>query len=98
ARELGLARNVTFLSGGCDFTSAITAMDIFCLPSSRQGLDIIMLEAMALGRTVIASAVGGVCSVSRNPQIGLVVPPSDSARLAERMLELLDDPVRARAV
>jgi glycosyltransferase involved in cell wall biosynthesis len=47
---------------------------------------------------VIASGVGGVCSVIRNPQIGLVVPPSDSARLAERMLELLDDPVRARAL
>jgi glycosyltransferase involved in cell wall biosynthesis len=98
ARELGLGRNVTFLSGGCDFTSAITAMDIFCLPSSRQGLGIIMLEAMALGRPVIASGVGGICSVIRNPQIGLVVPPSDSARLAERMLELLDDPVRARAL
>jgi glycosyltransferase involved in cell wall biosynthesis len=98
ARELGLARNVTFISSGYDFTSALAAMDIFCLPSLRQGLGIIMLEAMALGRPVIASGVGGVCSVIRNPQIGLVVPPSDSARLAERMLELLGDPVRARAL
>jgi glycosyltransferase involved in cell wall biosynthesis len=98
ARELGLARNVTFISSGCDFTSALSAMDIFCLPSLRQGLGTIMLEAMALGRPVIASGVGGVCSVIRNPQIGLVVPPCDSARLAERMLELLADPVRARAL
>jgi glycosyltransferase involved in cell wall biosynthesis len=98
ARELGLARNVTFISSGCDFASALTAMDIFCLPSLRQGLGTIMLEAMALGRPVIASGVGGVCSVIRNPQIGLVVPPSDSARLAEKILELLGDPVRARAL
>jgi glycosyltransferase involved in cell wall biosynthesis len=98
ARELGLSRNLTFLSSGCDFTAALSAMDIFCLPSLRQGLGTIMLEAMALGRPVIASGVGGVCSVIRNPQIGLVVPPSDSTRLAERMLELLDDPVRARAL
>jgi glycosyltransferase involved in cell wall biosynthesis len=98
ARELGLARNVTFISSGYDFASALAAMDIFCLPSLRQGLGTIMLEAMALGRPVIASGVGGVCSVIRNPQIGLVVPPSDSARLAERMLELLGDPVRARGL
>jgi glycosyltransferase involved in cell wall biosynthesis len=98
ARELGLARNVTFLSSGHDFTSALAAMDIFCLPSLRQGLGTIMLEAMALGRPVIASGVGGVCSIIRSPQIGLVVPPSDSARLAERMIELLNDPVRARAL
>jgi glycosyltransferase involved in cell wall biosynthesis len=98
ARELGLARNVTFIPSGSDFASALSAMDIFCLPSLRQGLGTTMLEAMALGRPVIASGVGGVYSVIRNPQIGLVVPPSDSARLAERMLELLDDPVRARAL
>jgi glycosyltransferase involved in cell wall biosynthesis len=98
ARELGLSRNVTFISSGCDFTPALSAMDIFCLPSLRQGLGTIMLEAMALGRPIIASGVGGVCSVIRNPQIGLIVPPSDSTRLAERMLELLDDPVRARAL
>ncbi|HXY36357.1 MAG TPA: glycosyltransferase family 4 protein [Planctomycetaceae bacterium] len=98
ARELGLASNVTFISSGYDFASALAAMDLFCLPSLRQGLGTIMLEAMALGRPVIASGVGGVPSVIRNAQIGLVVPPSDSARLAERMLELLNDPVRARAI
>jgi glycosyltransferase involved in cell wall biosynthesis len=73
-------------------------MDIFCLPSLRQGLGTIMLEAMALGRPVIASGVGGVYSVIQSPQVGLIVPPSDSARLAESMLQLLDDPVRARAL
>jgi glycosyltransferase involved in cell wall biosynthesis len=98
ARELGLARHVTFISSGYDFASALSAMDIFCLPSLRQGLGTIMLEAMAFGRPVIASGVGGVYSVIRSPQIGLIVPPSDSARLAAAMLQLLDDPVRARAL
>jgi glycosyltransferase involved in cell wall biosynthesis len=97
-RELGLARNLTFDSSRYDFAAALSAMDIFCLPSLRQGLGTIMLEAMALGRPVIASGVGGVYSVVRNAQIGLIVPPSDSSRLAEAMLELLNDPVRARAL
>ena len=73
-------------------------MDIFCLPSLQQGLGTIMLEAMSLGRPVIASAVGGVYSVVRDNETGLVVPPRDSGALARRILELLDAPVHARAI
>jgi glycosyltransferase involved in cell wall biosynthesis len=98
ARELGLNRNLTFASNLYDFSSALAAMDIFCLPSLRQGLGTIMLEAMALGRPVIATSMGGIYGVVRNNETGLIVPPSDSVSLAERILELLNDPVRARAV
>lgn len=98
ARELGINPKVTFVSNLYDFTTSLSAMDIFCLPSLRQGLGTVMLEAMALGRPVIASGVGGIYSVIRNNQTGLVVPPSDSGRLAERILELLRDPVRARSI
>ncbi len=98
ARELGLNRNLTFASNLYDFSSALTAMDIFCLPSLRQGLGTIILEAMALGRPVIATGVGGIYGLVRNNETGLVVPPSDSGALAERILELLNDPVRARAI
>jgi glycosyltransferase involved in cell wall biosynthesis len=98
ARELGIHHNVTFVSSLYDFTAALAAIDLFCLPSLRQGLGTIMLEAMALGRPVIASGVGGVYSVIQENQTGLVVPPSDSGRLAERILELLADPARARAI
>jgi len=96
SRELGVAEHVTFLPNLSDFSPALEAMDIFCLPSLRQGLGTVMLEAMAIGRPVIATKVGGVFQVVRNGETGLLVPPSDSAQLAERMLELLDDPVKAR--
>ncbi len=98
ARELNINRNVTFVSNLFDFSSSLSAMDIFCMTSLRQGLGTVMLEAMAQGRPVIASGVGGIYSVIRDGQTGLVVPPSDSERLAERILELLQDPVRARAL
>ncbi len=98
ARELGINHNVTFAYNLYDFSTSLAAMDIFCLPSLRQGLGTIMLEAMALGRPVIASGVGGIYSVIRNNETGLVVPPSDNTALAERILELLHDPVRARAI
>ena len=55
-----------------------------------------MLEAMSKGRPVIASRVGGVDQVVRDGETGLLVPPSNSESLANRILELLDDPAKAR--
>lgn len=98
ARDLGISQSVTFAPNLLDYSTALSAMDIFCLPSLRQGLGTIMLEAMALGRPVIATGVGGVYSAVRDDETGLVVPPSDSRRLAERILELLNDPDRARTL
>jgi len=98
ARELGIAEHVTFVPNLLDFSDALEAMDVFCLPSLQQGIGTIMLEAMALGRPVIATKVGGVYRVIRDNETGLLIPPSDSARLAERIIELLDDPARARTI
>lgn len=98
ARELQIAEHVTFIPNLSDFAEALLAMDIFCLPSLQQGIGTIMLEAMALGRPVIGTRVGGVYRVIRDGETGLLVPPSDSVKLAERMIELLDDPERARAI
>jgi glycosyltransferase involved in cell wall biosynthesis len=97
-RELEIADHVTFVPNLPDFAASLAAMDIFCLPSLRQGLGTIMLEAMAMGKPVIASGVGGVYSVVRNNETGLVVSPSDSGELSRRILELLGDPVWARAI
>jgi glycosyltransferase involved in cell wall biosynthesis len=98
ARELGITDHMTFVPNLLDFSDALQAMDIFCLPSLQQGIGTIMLEAMALGRPVIATRVGGVYRVVRDNETGLLVPPSDSARLADRILELLNDPEHARRI
>ncbi len=98
ARKLGIVPNVTFVTNLLDFGTCLRALDIFCLPSLSQGLGTIMLEAMALGRPVIASEVGGVTKIVQDGDTGLAVPPSDSARLAERMIELLSNPARAREI
>ncbi|MBI3866701.1 MAG: glycosyltransferase family 4 protein [Planctomycetia bacterium] len=97
-RELGITEKVTFVPNIRRFTDALVATDIFCLPSLQQGLGTTMLEAMALGRPVIATAVGGVASVIRDGQNGLVVAPGNSRELANKMIELLDNPPRARAI
>lgn len=96
ARELGISSKVTFVPYLLNFNESLAAMDVFCLPSLQQGLGTIMLEAMALKIPVIASRVGGVYGVIQDQQNGLLVPPSDSRQLADRILELLCDPLRAR--
>lgn len=98
ARTLGIHEHVTFVPNLLDFSDALSAMDIFCLPSLQQGIGTIMLEAMAMGRPVIATSVGGVFNVVRDNQTGLLVPPSDSVRLAERIIELLTNPELARRI
>lgn len=98
ARTLNLTPHVTFVEGGVAMQAYLAAVDIFCLPSLQQGLGVLMLEAMAMGRPVIASGVGGVVRVIEDNRTGLIVPPSDSRRLSERIIELLTDPDRAREI
>lgn len=97
-RELGIGSRVTFVPYLLDFAPSLQAMDIFVLPSLQQGLGTIMLEAMALGRPVIATRVGGAYSVVHDHTTGLLVPPSNSGELADRMIELLGDPSKARTI
>ena len=98
AEELGVSTRITFIPNMRDFTASLSAMDIFCLPSLQQGLGAVMMEAMAMGKPVIASDVGGVYSVVCDGETGLLVPASNSRRLAERIQELLNNPVAARAI
>jgi glycosyltransferase involved in cell wall biosynthesis len=93
-----LSQRLTFVDGGVSMAGYLSAIDIFCLPSLQQGLGVMMLEAMALGRPVIASGVGGVLSVIEDNVTGLIVPPSDSRSLAERIIELLQKREQARAI
>ncbi len=96
AASLELTSRLTFVDGGVSMRAYLSAMDIYCLPSLQQGLGVMMLEAMALGRPVIASGVGGVQSVIEDGVTGVIVPPSDSRALADRIMELLKSPERTR--
>ncbi len=98
AASLDLSRRLTFVDGGVSMTGYLSAIDIFCLPSLQQGIGVLMLEAMALGRPVIASGVGGVLSVIQDRENGLIVPPSDSRQLADRIIELLRNRDTARSI
>ncbi len=98
ATSLQLDDQVTFVDDSTDMQTFLSAMDVFCLPSLQQGIGVLLLEAMALGRPVIASGVGGIISVLDNNSAGLTVPASDSRQLAVAIQELISNPVQAKKI
>ena len=96
--KLKIDDRVTFVPNLLEFDDALQAMDVFCLPSLQQGIGTIMLQAMAMGRPVIATRVGGVYRVVREGETGFLIPPANSEALASRIVDLLDDPVQARRI
>jgi protein-tyrosine-phosphatase len=88
ASELRIAHACRFLGARADVHDVMAAMDVFVLPSLNEGLPMAILEAMALGKAVIASNVGGLPEVIRHRETGLLVPPADPRALADACLEL----------
>ena len=95
AGALGIAPRVTFAPHVRDYLDVLEALDIFVLPSLQQGLGTVMIEAMALAKPVIAARVGGVYSVVRDAENGLLIPSGDSVALAEAIIRLLKSPAEA---
>lgn len=92
ARSLGILGNIRFLGFRDDVPCLLQAMDVFVLPSVSEGLPLSILEAMALGKPVVASNVGGIPEVVKDGITGYLVPPKDPEPLAEKILLLLHHP------
>jgi len=95
ARRLGLAPGVHFTGARDDVADVLALADVFVLPSESEGFGRVLVEAMAMGRPVVATAVGGIPDVVVDGATGLLVEPADPAALADAVRALLDDPARA---
>lgn len=91
ARRLGLGSTVIFAGFRDDVPRVVSAFDVFVLSSVHEGLPISMLEAMALGKPVVVTEVGGIREVVEHGKEGLIVPTGNPAALAEGILTLLRD-------
>lgn len=88
--ELGLGERFRFLGYQSDPIRVLAAGDVFCLSSRYEGLPVALLEALALGLPVVATAVGGVPAVVTDGVEGRLVPPGDPEALAGAIAELAD--------
>lgn len=89
AKELGVSERVHFLGFRRDVPQILNALDVFLLPSLREGLPLSLLEAMAAERLVIASRVGGIPEIFNTAEIGCLVEPASVDDLTAAMLSLV---------
>ena len=87
--DLGLGASVEFLGFRSDGASLMTEMDIVAVPSRFEPFGIVAVEAMAQGRPVVASAVGGLTETMVDGTTGRLVPAGDSVRLADALGDLV---------
>jgi len=92
AGRLGLREAVHLPGARPDIADWLAAMDIFALPSLNEGMGRALIEAMAAGRPVVASRVGGIPSIVDDRRTGLLVPPGEPEALAAALEMLLQRP------
>ena len=98
ATRLGLGGHCVFAGARPDVPALLDAMDLFVLSSVSEGFPFVLLEAMAMARPVVATAVNGVTELIRPDVDGILVAPGDPASIARAVLDLLRRPEHARAV
>lgn len=96
--SLRLARHLFLTGPRTDVPRILASVDLLVHPSHEEGFSNVVLEAMAAGKAVVATAVGGIPEAVVHGETGLLAPPRDPARLAAALLALLRDPGRARAM
>ena len=96
AREIGLADDVRFLGHRKDSHDILGLLDLFVLPSLSEGIPLVLLEALALSRPVVATNVGGIPEVVEDGRSGVLVPAGRPDELARGCLTVMDDPALAQ--
>lgn len=92
ALELGLREHMRFLGNRNDRERFLAGLDVVALTSSNEGYPVALMEAMALRRPIVSTAVGGVTDMIEHERTGLLVPSGDADGLARELLRLIGDP------
>jgi glycosyltransferase involved in cell wall biosynthesis len=88
-QQLGTSSEVTFLGVRDDVPELLAAADGFVLSSAWEGMPNVVMEALAAGKPVVATHVGGVGELVENEESGFLVPPRDSDALSQAMRRLM---------
>ena len=96
AEETGIADRCRFMGHRVDVSAQLATHDIFVLPSGAENCPLALLEAMASGCAVVASAVGGVPEIIRHEVDGLLFEPGSATALVEELSKLREPGLRER--
>jgi len=97
-RERGLTAAFTFAGHVENVPERLADADLFTLPSESEAFPNAVLEAMAAGLPIVASAVGGICEVVHPNRTGVLVPPRNPQALADAICRLMTNPKEAQAL
>ncbi len=98
AKALGVFDRIAFTGMVDDTRPCLAAMDIFCLPSYREGMPVSLLEAMAMERACVATDIRGCREEIVNRESGLLVPPRNAEALVQALDSLVSDPSLMRSL
>jgi D-inositol-3-phosphate glycosyltransferase len=90
-KDLKIEEHVKFLPFTEEVPRFLSSLDVFVLPSDEETFGLVVIEAMAMQKPVIATNAGGVPEIINDGQNGLLVQPKDSMALAEAIQKVLDD-------
>lgn len=93
--RLKIEKNVFFTPKVNNIQDALYVMDLFVMPSLKEGLGLGLMEAMAWGKAVIGSEVGGIKNLIRHGYNGLLVRAADAEQLSLSIIELLQNPAKS---
>ncbi|TKB74944.1 MAG: glycosyltransferase family 4 protein [Nitrospira sp.] len=94
ADELKIADRVHIVGFQDPVQPFLAALDLYVHPALMEGFGIAVVEAMAMGKAVVATTTGGLPEVVAQGETGLLVPPGDVESLAATVVSLLEDPIR----
>jgi glycosyltransferase involved in cell wall biosynthesis len=98
AASLGITRELVFTGFRSDVGAFYKIADLFVMSSVQEGLGTAVLDALALGKTVVATACGGIPEIIRDGETGRLVAPADPNAIADGIIEMLSCPAAARVM
>lgn len=96
AESIGLGPDLVFTGHRTDIPELMEAMDLFVLPTRREGFGVVFAEAMAMGKATVGSDIGPIAEVSEDGVTGYLAPADNPEAFAARALALLSDDAKRR--
>jgi glycosyltransferase involved in cell wall biosynthesis len=95
-KSLDLQENIFMLGSRNDIATILSCINVFLLPSLNEGFGMVLIEAMAARKPVIATNVGGIPEVIKDGETGILVPPKDPEAFSSAIIKLYNNPELSR--